>query len=533
MRDLSMIKVEIAPPLMWALAALLLIICPARTEAFRLDTRWATTATPGGIAAQGAPAIVTWSIVPDGTDIPGAPWLRPSESNDPSNLIDFLDGLYGVGEGTTLAERPWFPIFESAANRWSELSGLTLVYEPHDDGVAMYATHFNTTITDGPAGILGVRGDIRIGGHYIDGQQDANSLAYALFPGGGEIVIDTSNVDFYGNTADNSRAVRNVIMHELGHSIGIRHMESSNAAFLMEPYITTEFDGPQFDDILAVHRWYGDVYEKSNGLAGNNTATNATFLGSFAGPGMLSVGSDAGSAIVSPTAVDFVSIDDDADIDFYRFTLTHPGMISLTLTPHGPTYMEGPEGGPQTSFAAALQSDLSLALFGADGMTELAAANEHGLGGIEELHLVLTTPGDYFVKISGSDNEVQLYELNVDFAFVPGDVNLDGVFDLSGTPQTDDLLAFVDGWRSVLPTDDYATAWMKGDLNLDGVSDLRDAFLMRQAVIGAGGGHLLGALANLDSVTVPEPKTIILWAILLAGGCYSGCRKTTPATVAA
>ncbi|GIS63309.1 MAG: hypothetical protein CM1200mP2_55340 [Planctomycetaceae bacterium] len=34
----------------------------------------------------------------------------------------------------------------------------------------------------------------------------------------------------------------------------------------MEPFASTSFDGPQYDDILAVHRSYGDVFESGSGM---------------------------------------------------------------------------------------------------------------------------------------------------------------------------------------------------------------------------------------------------------------------------
>jgi hypothetical protein len=520
MRDLSMHTIEIVPRPVWFLVALVLILLPLRASAFRLDNRWTNTATPGDFATQGSPAIVTWSLVPDGTAIPGKPWQRPTESSDPSNLISFFDGLYGNGGDPALADRPWFPIFQNATDRWSALSGLSFVYEPNDDGAGLYTTIFNSTTIDGPGGVLGVRGDVRIGGHYIDGEVGANTLAYNAYPNAGEMVLDTSNVAFFGNAASGSRAARNVIMHELGHAIGIRHMESSSAAFLMEPNISSAFDGPQLDDILAVHRWYGDVYEKSNSMAGNDSVANATPLGAFGPEGILSIGTDAATAFVGHDAIDFVSIDDETDVDFYRFSLSHPGIVSVTLIPRGPSYSEGPEGGTQTNFSSFSQSNLSLAIYDGAETEELAQVDAFGPGSSEVLELTLTGAGDYYLKVAGAQNTVQLYELSVDFSFLPGDVNLDGILDLSGDPLRDDLLAFVAGWKTVQPEDDYATAWMKGDLNLDGYSDLRDAFLMRGALLDAGAGHLAGKLFSIDAQSVPEPTSLVFAVLSTAYGIY-------------
>jgi hypothetical protein len=498
-------------------------------QGLELDNRWTVTATPGTGNTQGSPAIVTWSLVPDGTAIPGKPWLRETESSDPSNLIAFLDGLYGDGGGVPYSQRPWFFLFSSAADRWSDLSGLSFVYESNDDGERLYLTLFNTTI-DGARGQLGVRGDVRIGGHYIDGQAGSNTLAYNSYPNAGEMVIDTANTAFFGNPANNYRAARNVIMHELGHAMGIRHAESSNSAFLMEPNISSAFDGPQFDDILAAHRWYGDVYEKSNGLAGNDVPANATWLGAFSQTGQLAIGTDAADMFVAPHEVDFVSIDDDSDIDFYRFSVPHAGKISALLIPRGPTYLEGPEGQAQTSFQSNAQSDLSLRLLTSDGLVTLGMANNTGFGGVESLtDISVSGPGEYLVEITGSQNAAQMYELQVSYVpslFLPGDVNLDGFLDFgSGNPETDDLLAFIRGWKTVVSTDDDITAWRKGDLNLDGVSDLKDAFLLRKVLTVHQMDHLVALLQGSEPTQIPEPQ-VSLVGLLVAPACYRAVRRS-------
>lgn len=98
--------------------------------------------------------------------------------------------------------------------------------------------------------------------------------------------------------------------------------------------------------------------------------------------------------------------------------------------------------------------------------------------------------------------------------FDPGDVTMDGTLD------GDDITAFVAGWQTVLPTDDYVTAWGKGDLNLDRVSDLRDAYLLHEALRNSGfGGFDFGLLAE----AVPEPSSILLAAIMAGMSCLGGC----------
>ena len=120
-----------------------------------------------------------------------------------------MDGIYGGGTGP-VDQRPWFNIFQRAYDRWSEVSGLTFVYEANDDGAPMGGTN---------RGVTGVRGDVRIGGRNIDG--NFGVLAFNYFPnnsgnGGfdGDMIIDTNDVFYleFGQWTDwrKSRAVQRI-----------------------------------------------------------------------------------------------------------------------------------------------------------------------------------------------------------------------------------------------------------------------------------------------------------------------------------
>ena len=101
-----------------------------------------------------------------------------------------MRGIYGdadIAGDTNYVGETWFGHVNEAYNRWSQLSGLTMTYEPNDDG-APY---------NGATGAPGVRGDMRIGGHAIDGS--GGILAYNFFPSsGGDGVYDT-----LGNSYEN------------------------------------------------------------------------------------------------------------------------------------------------------------------------------------------------------------------------------------------------------------------------------------------------------------------------------------------
>ena len=201
------------------------------------------------------------------------------------------------------------------------MSGIDFNYESNDDGVRLGTA----------SGLLGTRGDHRIGGHSIDGQTSPTFLAYNFFPNNSDMVIDTDEINRWSNATNNYRLFRNMLMHEIGHGIGLNHVESFDVnphqakfqfgTFLMEPILSNAFDGPQFDDILGVHRLYGDANETG---AGNETYLSATHLGSLQSSQTISLGTDATDTFVGSGELDFVSIDDDSDVDYFRFSITGP-----------------------------------------------------------------------------------------------------------------------------------------------------------------------------------------------------------------
>ncbi|MGA1619369.1 MAG: matrixin family metalloprotease, partial [Pirellulales bacterium] len=372
-------------------------------DAFVLGpSRWSSTATNGSGLTLGDPTVITWGFSLDGTFIQGF----SGEPASDSNLIAFLDSLYG-GAGTDLSQRPWFRFFQESFDRWSELTGITFLYEPADDKSDLGL----------PAGVRGLRADIRIGGHTIDGQLNTNSiLAYNQYPDFGDMVIDTSDILFFRNFANDSRGLRNVLMHELGHGLGIAHLESSNAAFLMEPILNTSFYGPQFDDVLAAQRLYGDALEKGSG---NNSFATAFSLGTISNGSPVAIGADASGVTIAANQTDFLSIDGSSDLDYYSFFINAPSLLNLSLSPQGPAYQQAPQGGTQSLFNAQAQNDLTLDLYLATG-TLLARSNAGGPGIVESLsNQLLNESGQYFIRVSGSIDAAQLYRLDLSLNLPP------------------------------------------------------------------------------------------------------------------
>lgn len=374
-------------------------------------SRWTSGAAtaPAQGYTMGSPLTLTWGIIPDGTT---------TGEGGTSNLIATFDATFGAGGGgANLTNRPWFSHFSNSFDRWSQLSGLSYVYSAADDGVAQLNAN---------RGILGQRADIRIGGKLIDGS--GGVLAFNYFPNHGDMVLDTGDMSLFSNANNSYRFLRNVIMHEHGHGLGCQHCESSDRGFLMEPFLQTTFDGPQFHDILLIQRGYGDFFEKSNGGLGNDTAARATHLGSLSLGSQISIGNDARDLPVGANETDFVSIDDQTDTDFFSFSLTSAATVNVLLESLGGTYNVGPQGGSQVAFNTQTRSDLALSLFDMDGTTMLQSANLTGLGGNEQISLFLNAPGTYFVRVTGVDNsdsialDTQFYGLSVQAVPEPGTI---------------------------------------------------------------------------------------------------------------
>ena len=456
---------------------LAIIGLPASASAYVPGDRWTTTAS-GSASSEGDPVTLTWSFARDGLSIPG---------EGSSNLIDFLDDLFNVTSGgTNFQTRPWFDLVEQSFARWTEVSGVNFIYEPNDSGSFSSAT-----------GALGVRGDIRIGGQNIDGS--SGTLAYAFFPNNGDIVIDTSEASFYSNSANNYRALRNTLMHEIGHAFGLDHVESSNSALLMEPTINTSFDGPQLDDIRGAHGFYGDMFEKTNSGQGNNSYSLATSLGSLAAGASLAIGGDAlGTQSVGASETDFVSIANTDDFDFYSFSITQPSMLSATLRPLGGTFNQGVEGGTQSSFNASARNNLLLTIFDQNGTTLLASANDGAAGEVDSLAgISLTSAGQYFLRISGASDSVQLYQLQLSamatISSLAGDYNDDGVVDAA------DYVV----WRRTLG---LTGSDLAADGNGNGQIDSADYTVWRSNF----GDSSSGGGSNVTTAGVPESSTLTM-----------------------
>ena len=227
---------------------------------FFSNGRWATTATDGPTAPMGFPVTLTWSIVADGT---------PISTGGTSNLISFFDGLYGNGGGgADLSLRPWFTLVEQSFERWTDLSGLSFVYEPADDGAT--ARQFRRSDR---------RARRRAAGWQVSRRRRRNERSSRLHSQCGSNRRQRATRFTSATTSNSYRALRNTLMHEIGHSFGLGHVDSNSAAFLMEGFSNNSFEGPQLDDVRGVQSLYGDKYERLAGTGGNGAIAQASPLG--------------------------------------------------------------------------------------------------------------------------------------------------------------------------------------------------------------------------------------------------------------
>lgn len=449
---------------------------------FNFADRWVATALANPVGPVGTPITLTWSIVPDGTVIPN---VFPGV-NKASNLITAFDSLLGNGGGGALTQRPWFQRIQQSFDRWSALSGVTFIYSSNDDG-AEHGTYPGLR-TNG----VDVRGDIRLAGTYIDG--NSGTLGYTIFPDNADVVLDTGDVTYFGSSANNNVNLRNTTAHELGHSLGLGHTDSNSAIFLMEPFSTAGIDGPQLDDVRGVQQLYGDVFEKANGGAGNNTPETATNLGVLMAGQSKVIGTHAatGTAVLA-IETDFVSIANHVDSDCFSFTINTPMSLNATLTPVGASYNERfNSSSPYTTVVASESSDLSLEIYRIDGgaATLLTTANTHPAGQAELVQdLLLQNAGEYVARILGASDIVQFYELNLAVLAVAlpslSDYNQDGIVDAA------DYVV----WRSMLGTTGSGLA---ADGNGDQTIDAADYEIWRQN---------FGSYSTIGQgvVTIPEP----------------------------
>lgn len=366
-------------------------------ERYWLGSRWS--------GAQGSPRALTWSLAKDGINIPGS----IGEGASPNELFARMDALFAAQGGRAT----WILRTQQCFDRWAAITGLSYTrvsQAPNGDG--------NNDDDDGAAfssspGAAGLRGDIRMSMHPLDGASGV--LAYTFFPSNGDMVFDRA--ESWGSSTNLHRFYRNTFMHEHGHGIGMDHVCSNTHAFLMEPFLSTSFDGPQHDDIRGGQRHYGDNEEA------DDTSGTANSLGTIA------VGSTNNSFCnlpaplsgTNPANTSGCSIDANGEQDFYSFAVTTSCAATVTVTPLGFTYNDNPQNANGTCQTAAstnsmTRANLAVQLISTNGTTVLATADAAAVGVAETISAsALGAAGTYFVRVYETDApaQSQLYSLSV------------------------------------------------------------------------------------------------------------------------
>lgn len=432
---------------------------------FNASSRWS--------GDMGSPRALTWSFVPDGLVI---------ESGKTSELFSRMDALFASAGGRAV----WIAQFQAAFDRWAALSGTSYTRvrsgaADWDDGAAFGSSRSAT------------RGDVRICMIPMDGQW--NVLAKNYFPSHGDMVMDSS--ENWANPASNYRFLRNVLMHEHGHGLGLYHVCPVTQTKLMEPYLSMLFDGPQHDDIRGCQRLYGDDAGDSGTLA------TSVPLGSLLPGSPLTIGEVPAPAV--PDAA-VLSIDADGESDLFQFTMAAPGGLDCTVAPVGLTYdssVQNSDGSCSSgSYVNSLAlADLNVQVLGSDGVTVLATGAARPAGEPETLaNVPLPAPGSYYVRVFEGNTPAgpQLYTVSLSVS--AADCNRNGVPDAAETAG-----GAGDCNRNGVP--DVCEPAAAADSDADGIADLcesaRGDFDLDGDVDQDDFGHLQTCLAGQAAQAVP------------------------------
>jgi hypothetical protein len=456
---------------------------------------------------------ITWSIVPDGLSLPT--FATPSGSMPTSNFIARMDALYNIPQAQRTADltnRLWQQDLASMLDIYASKTGITYIYKT-DDGAGW------------GAGGNATRGDVRIAGTTL-----VNLLGYNGSPASGS--------DMVLQTGSNAFASRNtfkfIFAHEHAHGLGLGHVTvDGNCGLSVVCGSGGNLNGPQFDDLLALQRKYGDALEKNGG---NDTRPAAVPLGTVSlGGGVLEVGTDASGLGIGSAETDFISVDGTSDPDWFSFTITQAQDVNFLLTPRGPNYSYQPEGGGAVAFDARSQSDLRLRVYSPTGAL-LNTVDATGLGSAEALLDRTLSTGTYTVEVTGKTNKAQFYNLKIyagvldtdgdglpDELEIAGDLDGDGIENIADVDSDGDGSrdgAEFDGGRDPFDVTDLGFEFNRdGDLenwtgqNLNTGPTARDGLLsgtanadpqLRQLLLSMDGSKITGLLFRFRSTSATD-----------------------------
>jgi hypothetical protein len=169
-----------------------------------------------------------------------------------------------IGSSVAITSLPGFqPCFitqiQTAFAAWQAVSNVKFV-QVEDNGAAF----------DAP----GATGEIRIAAHVFDGPSGTLAHAYYPPPNGNSAAGDLHFDSQESWTCDNRGLdIGIVALHEIGHTIGLAH-ENTSAVAVMDPYYNSNLTGLQTDDIHGADAIYGTASVVS--APGNDDFDSAT-----------------------------------------------------------------------------------------------------------------------------------------------------------------------------------------------------------------------------------------------------------------